>query len=139
MQFCFADLEQQIINSPSKQGDGRTFQEKIVNAYYVIDSKLEMNTFIFLNVIILTKKRKQSLLNYFIYRHNVIKFSELMSSKRKPILKKLCHFISAMNTGVCPPGSFSCVTSLLICIYIVNSCCYYDFIVISLFHCNTLA
>ena len=25
--------------------------------------------------------------------------------KRKPILKKLCHFISAINTGVCPPGS----------------------------------
>jgi hypothetical protein len=40
MQFCFADLEQQIINSPSKQGDGRTFQEKIVNVYYVIDHKL---------------------------------------------------------------------------------------------------
>ena len=46
MQFCFADLEQQIINSPSKQGDGRTFQEKIVNVYYVIDPKLEMNVFI---------------------------------------------------------------------------------------------
>ena len=55
MQFCFTDLEQQIINSPSKQDDGRTFQEKIVNAYYVIDSKLEMNTIIFLNVIILAK------------------------------------------------------------------------------------
>ena len=51
------------------------------------------------------QKRKQSLSNYFIYRHNIIKFSELMSSKRKPILKKLCHFISAINTGVCPPGS----------------------------------
>ena len=51
------------------------------------------------------QKRKQSLLNYFINRHNIIKFSELMSSKRKPILKKLCHFISAINTGVCPPGS----------------------------------
>ena len=50
-----ADLEQQIINSPSKQGDGRTFQEKIVNVYYVIDPKLEMNTIIFLNVFILTK------------------------------------------------------------------------------------
>ena len=94
MQFCFADLEQQIINSPSKQGDGRTSQEKIVNVYYVIDPKLEMNTIISLNVFILT-----------IYRHNFIKFSELMSSKRKPILKKLCHFISAINTGVCPPGS----------------------------------
>ena len=51
------------------------------------------------------QKRKQSLLNYFIYSHNIIKFSELMSSKRKPILKKLCHFISVINTGVCPPGS----------------------------------
>ena len=51
------------------------------------------------------QKRKQSLLNYFIYIHNIIKFSELMSGKRKPILKKLCHFISAINTGVCPPGS----------------------------------
>jgi hypothetical protein len=50
MQFCYADLEQQIINSTSKQGDGRTFQEKIVNVYYVIDPKLEMNTIIFLNV-----------------------------------------------------------------------------------------
>ena len=55
MQFCFADLEQQIINFPSRQGDGRTFQEKIVNVNYVIDPKLEMNTIIFLNVIILTK------------------------------------------------------------------------------------
>ena len=55
MQFCFADLEQQKINSPSKQGDGRTFQEKIVNVNYVINPKLEMNTIIFLNVIILTK------------------------------------------------------------------------------------
>ena len=51
------------------------------------------------------QKRKQSLLNYFIYRHNIIKFSELLSSKRKPILKKLCHFISAINIGVCPPGA----------------------------------
>jgi hypothetical protein len=41
-------------------------------------------------------------IQYFI---NIIKFSELMSSKRKPILKKLCHFIRAINTGVCPPGS----------------------------------
>ena len=55
MQFCFADLEQQIINFPSRQGDGRTYQEKIVSVNYVIDPKLEMNTIIFLNVIILTK------------------------------------------------------------------------------------
>jgi hypothetical protein len=55
MQFCFADLERQILNSPSKQDDGRTLQEKIGNVYYVIDPKLEMNTIIFLNVFILTK------------------------------------------------------------------------------------
>jgi hypothetical protein len=55
MQFCFADLQQQIINSPSRQGDGRIYQEKIVSVNYVIDSKLEMYTIIFLNVIILTK------------------------------------------------------------------------------------
>ena len=55
MQFCFADLQQQIINSPSRQGDARTFQEKIVNVNYIIDPKLEMNTIIFLNLIILTK------------------------------------------------------------------------------------
>ena len=43
-----------------------------------------------------------NIFNYFINRHNIIKFSELMTSKRKPILMK---FIRAMNTGVCPPGS----------------------------------
>jgi hypothetical protein len=53
MQLCFADLEQQILNSPSRQGDGRTYQEKIVNGHYEIDRKLEMNTIIFFNVIIL--------------------------------------------------------------------------------------
>ena len=53
MQLCFADLEQQILNSPSRQGDGRTYQEKIVNGHYEIDRKLEMNTIIFFNAIIL--------------------------------------------------------------------------------------
>ena len=52
MQLCFADLEQQILNSPSRQGDGRTYQEKIVNGHYEIDRKLEMNTIIFFNVIL---------------------------------------------------------------------------------------
>jgi hypothetical protein len=51
------------------------------------------------------QKRKQSLSNYFINRHNIIKFPELMTSKRKPKLKKLCHFIRAINTGVSLPGS----------------------------------
>ena len=47
------------------------------------------------------QKREQSLSNYFRYRHNIIKFSEL---RKKKILKKICHFISAINTDVCPPG-----------------------------------
>jgi hypothetical protein len=55
MQFCFAYLKQQMINFPSRQGDGRTHRDKIVNVNYVIDPKLEMNTIIFLNVIILAK------------------------------------------------------------------------------------
>jgi hypothetical protein len=48
------------------------------------------------------QKREQSLSNYFRYRHNIIKFSEL---GKNTILKKICHFISAINTDVCPPGS----------------------------------
>jgi hypothetical protein len=71
MQFCFADLEQQIQNSPSNQDDGRTFQEKIGNVYYVIDPKLEMNTIIFLNVFILTFISK--IFKYSSYLHFVLK------------------------------------------------------------------
>jgi len=54
MQLYSTDFEQKIINSPSRQGDGRTYQEKIVNALYVIVRKLEMNIIISLNVILST-------------------------------------------------------------------------------------
>jgi hypothetical protein len=37
MQFCYADLEQLIIISPSRQDHDRTYQEKVVNVNYVID------------------------------------------------------------------------------------------------------
>ena len=83
-----------------------------------------------------SEKCQQSLSNYFIYRHNIIKFSEIMSSKRKPILQ---NFISAINTGVCPPGSQSFVICFLMCMHIVNSRCYFNLIVISLYHCYPLA
>jgi hypothetical protein len=63
-----------------------------------------MNTIISLNVNISTKNVNNHCQIIFINRCNIIKFSELMSSKRKPILKKLCYFIRAINTGVCPPG-----------------------------------
>ena len=104
MKVCFADLEQQIINFPSRQGDGRTYREKIVNVNYmyryVIDPKLKMNTIIFLNVIILTKNVSSccQIISYL----DIILLNFLNLC---PILKKLCHFISAINTGVCPPGS----------------------------------
>ena len=81
MQFCFAYLKQQIINFPSRQGDGRTYREKIVNVNYVIDPKLEMNTIIFLNVIILAKnvRSRCQIISYI--RHNIIEFSELCQVK----------------------------------------------------------
>ena len=37
MQFCYADLEQLIIISPSRQDHDRIYQEKIVNVNYVIN------------------------------------------------------------------------------------------------------
>jgi hypothetical protein len=76
MQFYFADLEQQIINSPLCN------RSQIGDEYHYIFECIYFN-----------QKRKQSLLNYFIHRHNIIKFSELMSSKRKPILKKLLSIL----------------------------------------------
>lgn len=50
------------------------------------------------------KKRTEYLSSYFVQRHNTVKFSELMSSTRKPVLKKLCSFIKNINTFICPPG-----------------------------------
>ena len=52
-----------------------------------------------------SNERKQCIKPYFINRHNTIKFFELMCSKRKQVLKKMCKFIKLINNGVCPPGS----------------------------------
>lgn len=87
MQLRFAYLEQQIINSPSRRWQNIP--------HFVIVRKLEMNTITSLNVILSTK-------NVSINRHNIIKFSDLVSSKIKPILKKLYHFIRAIKTNVSP-------------------------------------
>ena len=105
MKVCFADLEQQIINFPSRQGDGRTFREKIVNVNYmyryVIDPKLKMNTIIFLNVIILTKNVSSccQIISYL----DIILLNFLNLHRAK---ENLWHFIRAINsTDVCPSGS----------------------------------
>ena len=104
MQLCFADLEQQIINSPSRQGRWQNILRGNRKCILCNRSQIGDEYHYIFECIYFNQKRK-SLLNYFICRHNIIKFSDLMSSKRKSILKKLCHFISAINTGVCPPGS----------------------------------
>jgi hypothetical protein len=58
MQFCYADLEQLIIISPSRQDHDRTYQEKIVNVNYVIEllsSLYDTNTQLLLDDILYFK------------------------------------------------------------------------------------
>jgi len=52
----------------------------------------------------LSEKRNSLLPKHLIERPNIIKFKNLMTSKRKPILQKLCKFIRYINMIVCPPG-----------------------------------
>jgi hypothetical protein len=46
------------------------------------------------------QKRKECLPKYFITRPNTLKFSELMSTRSKPIKKKLCKFIRNLNANL---------------------------------------
>jgi hypothetical protein len=52
----------------------------------------------------LSEKRNSLLPKHLIERPNIIKFKNLMTSKRKPILQKLCKFIRYINMIVCLPG-----------------------------------
>jgi hypothetical protein len=52
----------------------------------------------------LSEKRTSLLPKHLIERPNIIKFKNLMTSERKPILQKLCKFIRYINMIVCPPG-----------------------------------
>jgi hypothetical protein len=52
----------------------------------------------------LSEKRTSLLPKHLIERSNIIKFKNLMTSERKPILQKLCKFIRYINMMVCPPG-----------------------------------
>ena len=52
----------------------------------------------------LNDKRKQLLPKYFMKRHNVVKFFELLSTKKQSLLRKLCIFIKHINKVFCTPG-----------------------------------
>jgi hypothetical protein len=47
------------------------------------------------------RKRTSLLPKHLIERPNIIKFKNLMTSERKPILQKLCKFIRYINMIVC--------------------------------------
>ena len=51
----------------------------------------------------LNDKRKQLLPKYFMKRHNVVKFFELLSTKKQSLLRKLCIFIKHINKVFCTP------------------------------------
>jgi len=52
----------------------------------------------------LFEKRKQYLPKYFLKRHNIIKFSELIKTKKRSLLHKLCNFIKYINKSIETPG-----------------------------------
>ena len=87
------------------------------------------------------QKRKEFLTAYFTKRQNTVKFSEVMSSTRKPVLKKLCFFyIENINTCVCRPvlvllACNFCNLSRLFCTY----CKYLLLYLLSLYRCNAFA
>ena len=53
----------------------------------------------------LNDKRKQLLPKYFMKRHNVVKFFELLSTKKQSLLRKLCIFIKHINKVFYTPGT----------------------------------
>ena len=50
------------------------------------------------------ENRKHYLSHYYLQNANIVKYKEIMSSKNKSVLIKLCKFIKIINTGVCAPG-----------------------------------
>ena len=52
----------------------------------------------------LNDKRKQLLPKYFMKRHNIVKFFELLSTKKQSLFRKLCIFIKHINKVFCTPG-----------------------------------
>jgi hypothetical protein len=105
MHLYSANLEKQIIASPIKTWRWQNTPRENRKCTLCNGSQIGDEYHYLFECDSFNQKSNQSLSNYSINRHNIIKFSELMSNKRKTILKKLCHFIRAINTGVCPPDS----------------------------------
>ena len=52
----------------------------------------------------LNDKRKQLLPKYVMKRHNVVKYFELLSTKKQSLLRKFCIFIKHINKVFCTHG-----------------------------------
>ena len=65
--------------------------------------KLAMNSTIYFHVIILITKENFTFKEKLRNRPNTLKLKELMRSKSKYDLQKLCRFV-IINKGVCPPS-----------------------------------
>jgi uncharacterized protein YbaR (Trm112 family) len=117
--FFYVNLELQIINCPSKREDGVIFRilwilskNQIGDEYHYI---FECTN--------LSGKRNSLLPKHLIERPNMIKFKNVMTNKRKPILQKLCKFIWYINMIVCPICRFTVLVYIvysLICSFLCN-------------------
>ena len=82
-----------------------------------------MNSTIYFHVIILITKENFTFKEKFRNRPNNLEFKEIMTSKNKYNLQKLCRFVVIINKGVCPPSQPNLKTIKLYIYYvnIVNS------------------
>ena len=76
-----------------KPDDGEILIEKTGTVIYVIVRNQAMNTTMF-----------QSVPFFFMKSHNVVKFFELLSTKKQSLLRKLGIFIKHINKVFCTPG-----------------------------------
>ena len=65
--------------------------------------KLGMNTTMFWNANYLRVFKKSILNTYFRKRPSALKFGQLMKTKNKMKLNKICRFIKVINKAVCTP------------------------------------
>ena len=78
----------------------------------------------------LNDKRKQLLPKYYMKRHNVVKFCELLSTKKQSLLRKICIFNKHINKVFCTPGCSLTYVYFVKSLVMLLLCCYF-----SLYHC----
>ena len=98
-----ADLEPQIICYQLSRVGGIIWIEIIEYTFCVIVIS-EMNSIIFYSVKILNLVQKLLLSKYYSNHVNVLKFRNLMTSKNKTVLTKLCKLIKIIEKVFCDPG-----------------------------------